>query len=297
MTNLEIEAFLVLCKHKNISKAAAELFISQSSLSERLKTLENKLNCMLFLRGKGIREITLTPEGHTFHALAIQYQEILEKMHEVGKPKTSPLLRITSFNSVGSYILAPVYEHFNQKFPHVQLVIQDLSTQEACIQMEHGNTDLAFTTEHLNTDQIHAAAFLSEPMVLVCSESSSYPDAVSLDMLSPKDEVHISWSKDFNRWYQACFGTHADQHIRIELADQFRYFMHRPNCWSIVPLSVAKELTSFTTIRQCKLQFYVPNRILYILSKRNNSEMEYIHSFISELKNVIKELKIGELLL
>ena len=77
MTHLEIEAFLAICKHKTISKAATELFISQSTLSERLKTLEGKLNHTLLLRRKGIREITLTPEGHTFYKLALQYQELI----------------------------------------------------------------------------------------------------------------------------------------------------------------------------------------------------------------------------
>ena len=86
MTHLEIEAFLAICKHKTISKAASELFISQSTLSERLKTLEGKLNHTLLLRRKGIREITLTPEGHTFYKLALQFREggisyILEDCH------------------------------------------------------------------------------------------------------------------------------------------------------------------------------------------------------------------------
>lgn len=87
MTHLEIEAFLAICKHKTISKAAAELFISQSTLSERLKTLEGKLNHTLLLRHKGIREITLTPEGHTFYNLALQYKELIEKMNALGDSK------------------------------------------------------------------------------------------------------------------------------------------------------------------------------------------------------------------
>lgn len=297
MTNLEIKAFLAIYKHKTISKAASELFISQSTLSERLKTLERKLNCTLLLRRKGIREITLTPEGHAFYMLSLQYQEIIEKMNALGSSKTPSQLRIASFNSVGSYLLSPVYERFIQNYPHVQLIIQDLSTPIACRQIEQDQTDLFFSTEHINTDQIIAVPFLSEPMVLVCSEASTYPNTISLNMLTPQDEVHIRWCTDFNRWYQSNFGNQSEQHIRIELADQFRYFMHRPNCWSIVPQSVAKELTSFTNIRQCQLQFYVPNRILYILSKRSRSETGYIQPFIQELKEIIRTMQVGELLL
>lgn len=42
MTNAGIEAFLIVCKQHSISKAAAELFISQSSLSIRLRTLKRR---------------------------------------------------------------------------------------------------------------------------------------------------------------------------------------------------------------------------------------------------------------
>ena len=74
MTDLEIEVFLTIYKHKNFSKAAEQMFMSQSSISERLKALENKLGFVLFQRNKGGREITLTPEGRVFYELALQRQ-------------------------------------------------------------------------------------------------------------------------------------------------------------------------------------------------------------------------------
>ena len=66
MTNAGIEAFLIVCKQHSISKAAAELFISQSSLSIRLRTLEKEVGCPLFFRHKGSREMVLTEEGKRF---------------------------------------------------------------------------------------------------------------------------------------------------------------------------------------------------------------------------------------
>ena len=46
MTNLEVEAFLAIYKNRRISSAAEELYISQSSLSARLQTLEKELGQM-----------------------------------------------------------------------------------------------------------------------------------------------------------------------------------------------------------------------------------------------------------
>ena len=47
MTNLEIETFLTICWHKSISKVSEALYISQSSLSTRLKKLEQEIGCQL----------------------------------------------------------------------------------------------------------------------------------------------------------------------------------------------------------------------------------------------------------
>ena len=115
MTNAGIEAFLIVCKQHSISKAAAELFISQSSLSIRLRTLEKEVGCPLFFRHKGSREMVLTEEGKRFYQLSLQYQDIVRSMLAIGNRKSS--LRLSALNSVSTYLLPPVYEQFMRDHP------------------------------------------------------------------------------------------------------------------------------------------------------------------------------------
>ena len=53
MTILEIECFLAICQYKTASRAAKALYITQPSLSNRLKTLEREVGGALFYRHKG----------------------------------------------------------------------------------------------------------------------------------------------------------------------------------------------------------------------------------------------------
>lgn len=108
----EILAFLEICRCKSISKAAEKLFISQSSLSTKIRILERKLGYSLFIRGKGSRSVMLTDKGEKFLELAVKYQEILEKMLALGRDGGSEKLRISSMNSLGTHLLTPVYERF-----------------------------------------------------------------------------------------------------------------------------------------------------------------------------------------
>lgn len=71
-----IEVFLAIARTRSISKAAKNLFISQSTVSYRLKLLEEELNCQLVERGRGQNQSTLTKEGENFLPIAERMKRI-----------------------------------------------------------------------------------------------------------------------------------------------------------------------------------------------------------------------------
>ena len=79
----EILAFLEICRCKSISKAAEKLFISQSSLSTKIRILERKLGYSLFIRGKGSRSVMLTDKGEKFLEYAYSIQRNIENIHSL----------------------------------------------------------------------------------------------------------------------------------------------------------------------------------------------------------------------
>lgn len=65
MTNQDIETFFAVLDHGTMTAAAEALYITQPSLSARLKSLEDQVGAPLFHRGKGQRRITLTDAAST----------------------------------------------------------------------------------------------------------------------------------------------------------------------------------------------------------------------------------------
>lgn len=265
MTYAGIEAFLAVCRHRNISKAAAELFISQSSLSIRLRTLEKELGCSLFFRHKGSHEMVLTEEGKRFYQLSLQYQEIVRNMQAVGTQKSS--LRVSAINSVATYLLPSVYERFMKEHPDIHLEIQDMTITTACQKLIQGETDLAFTTEAPNSEQIRAEVILKEPMVLICAAESGYPDRIDLDTLPIEQEVYVEWNLEFARWHQNIWGADAVPQIQLEIMSQLQMFILKKDIWAVVPLSVANGLHT-AGIRQLTPAFSLPDREVYVLQKK-----------------------------
>lgn len=289
MTHSEIEAFFSVCRHKNISKAAEALFITQSSLSTRLKTLEEDLGCPLLIRSKGKREISLTAQGQAFYDLALQYREVMQKMSAVGKGAPTESLRVSTIDSVGNYLLPPVLDRFLKKFPQIQLSLQEMEAEQTCLSIIHGKTDLAFSTAKVETDEIVATPFLSDPFTLICSADAPYGHQVTLDELIPWNEVYIRWSADYEFWHQSTFGTEARSQIRLDIMGQIQLFVSQPGKWTIAPRSVAQLLCASPALRQCTPAFRIPDRMIYILRHRDNAETVNINRFTDTLHEVLAE--------
>jgi len=298
MTSLEIEAFLAVYREGSITKAAEYLYINQSSLSTRLRTLERELGCVLFSRSKGRRNLTLTPEGQRLLPLARQYRELEQQMHTVCRPaSTDGTLRISSLNSIGSYLLPPVYQRFSGCWPEIRLEIEDFYTPEARKALERDELDLAFSTLGDSSELIAAIAFLSEPMVFLCAEKSDYPDPVSVEDLSPAHAVYSYWSNELDQWHRTVFGAEAEPQVRLELMSQIRLFTSRPQAWAVVPLSVADALQDAPDLRRCRTAFAIPDRLIYILCRRAARTAPCITRFLECLHAVLQEKQVSGLLI
>ncbi|WP_179289371.1 LysR family transcriptional regulator [Shouchella clausii] len=90
-----LEAFMYVVKFKSFHKAAEALYLTQPSITARIKGLERELETQLFIRqGRGI---TLTEKGKDFIPFAEQmirtYQQSKEKLRSGSKKKNLRLAR------------------------------------------------------------------------------------------------------------------------------------------------------------------------------------------------------------
>lgn len=298
MTSLEIEAFLTVHQTGSVTKAAEQLYINQASLSTRLRTLERELGCSLFVRGRGEKAMVLTAEGKRFLPLARQHKKLEEKMRALVCDTTPRrVLRTASFSSIGNYLLPPVFQRFAQRFPDIRLEITDIVAPASTNAIIRDELDVAVSTLSISTEHITAIPFLLEPMTFLCAADSAYPDTVSLDMLSTANEVYSYWCNDVQQWHQATFGADAVPKVRLELMSQIHLFTAQPDAWAIVPYSVARDLQNAPDLRQCKMDFSVPDRCSYILCNRKTRSSEPVVRFLECLRTVLQESGTPGLLL
>lgn len=286
MTTPEIQSFLAICRYKTVTHAAEHLYISQSSLSTRLRTLERELGGMLFYRKKGSREMVLTATGKVFFDLAVQYESIITQMEQLCK-KHPMTLRVSALNSLSTYLMPAAYETFLQEYPDVELELQDKELDAASESIRHGLTDLAFVTGagfESGTKGFHA---FSEPMVLICAKESHIPSLVDLKTLPFRTEVYVPWCLPFVLWHQTIFGIGTQPQVSISTMEQMRLFMKKVNSWAVVPISVAEGLENTCDIRRCETTIPLPTRDVYCVMSDKDSNPA-TQDFLSCLRRTLE---------
>lgn len=258
MTQTGIQCFLAICRHKTGCAAAQALYISQPSLSARLKQLESSLGVELFYRQKGSREMILTPAGRELYPLALAYEELVGRMLNISDPQIANL-RISSYNSLAAYVLPAVYQLLLEKHPQFGLSIQDMELAAASQSILNGETDLAFTSGIVSDSRLLQIPAFSEPMVLVCAESNRYEEPVLPQHLSIRNEVYVDWSNRFSQWHMRTLGP-AHPHLRVSIMNHLQQFLKQDGRWAIVPVTVAAGLSREMPLKRLKTGFALPRR-------------------------------------
>ena len=115
----QLEYFCVAARYHNITKAANELFVTQPSVSNAIKSLEEEFGVNLFYRHNN--KLTLTPEGEKFYKSAEELlahaDAVTSEFYELRKQVTP--IRIGIPPMLGTIYLPDMYLSLREEFPEV----------------------------------------------------------------------------------------------------------------------------------------------------------------------------------
>src|ERR1700681_3615801 len=119
-----VEAFLSVAQHRSFRKAAAELGVTPSAISQAVRALEARVGAPLFIRTT--RSVGLTEAGERFLSRAKPAFEELVAASEVARDlgqRPAGLLRLTVPRAVVPILLEPLIASFCQAYPEVEVEI------------------------------------------------------------------------------------------------------------------------------------------------------------------------------
>ena len=119
-----VEAFLSVAQHRSFRKAAADLGVTPSAISQAVRTLEARVGAALFIRTT--RSVGLTEAGERFLSRAKPAFEELVAASEVARDlgqRPTGLLRLTAPRAVVPILLESLIASFCQAYPEVEVEI------------------------------------------------------------------------------------------------------------------------------------------------------------------------------
>jgi LysR family transcriptional regulator, hydrogen peroxide-inducible genes activator len=163
----QLECFCAVARLGSFTKAAEEVGVAQSSLSEQIAKLEQGLASVLFERLA--RRIELTPAGEALLPRAqamLQDAAALPHYLEAVRMESGGVLRVGVIPSIMPYFLAPRLREFVEKFPGIDLHLREAQTGELIRQIEDGVLDIAILSIPVEGNNLVMRELFREPIHL-----------------------------------------------------------------------------------------------------------------------------------
>jgi DNA-binding transcriptional LysR family regulator len=163
----QLRYVVAVARAGNFSRAAEQCRVAQPSLSQQIQKLEEELGERLFDRLK--REVKLTVHGETFLRRAVRILEEVDAAKREAVDAQNLLrgnLTIGVLPTIAPYLLPGVMGVFRQKYPGVEIVVQEDTTAQLLKLALAYEIDFALASQPIRDERLEVGELFSEELLL-----------------------------------------------------------------------------------------------------------------------------------
>lgn len=176
MTIDQLQYFAAVCRIRSFSKAADQLFISQSSLSKQIKALETELGSPLFVRKH--MSVDLTDTGKRLVPYATEILKQYDNILQLRSGSQNTILRITVPFNIGYCEASRGIAEFERNIPNFHIeTMERPHTQMSLTHLQQLGADLCIGFYELTQDLPASQVFLIQKSPLALVVNASHPFA------------------------------------------------------------------------------------------------------------------------
>jgi DNA-binding transcriptional LysR family regulator len=272
-----------IAEEKNITKAAARLFISQPALTYRLKNIEEEFGAQVVSRVPS--GVIFTPQGEFLLAyvseMLLKFEAVKEQIKNMAD-KMQGTLRMGSSGVFAHYSLPRILKGFVALYPEVDIslktglsyqIIRMLEKQEITIAIVRGDHDW------------EGARFLlsEEPVCLVSREKLEFDELLSKPNI--RYGTDNSLQKMMEDWWRKNFNAPPNTAMDVNTMDTARQMVLHGLGWTILPsIGLQKSYGLFS------MPLFWPDgtpliRRTWILCSNGALELQTVRAFLDYLEH------------
>lgn len=281
MDEKDFELLQVLEETRNITKAAEKLYITQSALSKRIRTIERELGGELLLRSH--RGIRFTPFGETvlfYTRAAAEELELMRKKLDTLHEGVCGTLNAGISVNYALYQFPDAMAEYHRTYPNVKLLITTDQSRNLYHQMLEGKLDVAVIRGEYVWDGMQ---FLlgQENVCVICSRELENTPLNEYQYICRKTDS--SMEAMTLRWMnENGLGTQSNSFC-VDSITACVEMVKRGVGWGIVPEIGLKEFDG--CIRPCIFENGEPFvRKTYLMCQKDALALPQVNAFVELLK-------------
>ena len=284
--------FYHAAKHLNYTQAAQELFITQSAVSQAIKSLEKQLGNPLFYR-QG-RSMKLTWEGQLLYEHVEKAYHLIKsaesKFQEINNLEIGEI-RIGASDTICKYFLMNFLEKFTEQYPGVKIRVTNRTSPQLVNLLKSGGLDLAIITLPISNADIQVEPFMEVKDIFVASPkfASLRNKIISIDSLTRYPilllEGKSATRRNLDRYLEQ-HGINIVPEIELESNDLLVDFARIGLGIACVLRESALEEIEKGNLFEVKIKEGLPSRKLGICFMKNLSLSRAALTFIQMLQSV-----------
>ena len=165
-----LQAFIETVQTSSISKAAVNLHLTQPAVSLQIRNLEASLGYQILIRSN--RGVQLTEQGKVFFTYAQSFLTLWDNLQRDLKAMETGeyvALQIGTCPAIGQYALPCTLYMFKQKFPQIQVSVQNLTTEAVISELREHTLQVGFVEGMIQSPDLSSHAVLTSELILAAA--------------------------------------------------------------------------------------------------------------------------------
>lgn len=162
----QMHYILVLSEELQFQRASERCFVTQPTLSMQVKKAEDLLGHPIFDRSRN--PIQLTPFGSSLLPIireVVNESNKIDNLLERMKGNYKEVIKIGVIPTIASYLVPDMFQKWQERIGHVQLMIEELKTEELILVLERKEIDLAILAGPYNDNRLRTIPMFKEEIL------------------------------------------------------------------------------------------------------------------------------------
>ncbi len=181
----QLEIFVHVAEEKSFSKAAENIYLSQSTISTHIGSLEKHYGQKLFDRmGK---EVRLTYAGEKLYPIAKEMMKLQQSAMEAVSEKARRIegtVRIAASSVPAQYMVPKLIAEFSHKYPETRLSLNLMDSKQVADCLLRGDADVGILSHRYYPEKLQFEHFMEERLVIVSPTDLKLKKNIKLEDLA-----------------------------------------------------------------------------------------------------------------